>query len=197
MVAVFIVALSVFLLARSSLDLAALPAVLAPLVAFLPGSLLTTSVIELSTGQMVAGAGRLAAGGMQLLLLALGITSAAALVGVPGIDVAAGTNPLGPVVPWVGVAVFGARVVAYRCARQQSLGWIQLLLCAHAAHVVGSLFLGGVLSAFIGALVAALVAAQRSEPPTMVTFLPAFCFLGAGVLGLVRIASILAGDRTG
>ena len=118
MAGAFIVALSVLLLARNSLDLSVLPAVLAPLVAYLPGSLLTTSVIELSTGQMVAGAGRLAAGGLQLLLLVLGITSAAALVGVPGIDVAVDTNPLGPVVPWVGVAVFGARVVVHRCARQ-------------------------------------------------------------------------------
>ncbi len=200
--AAFTVALSVFLLARSSLELAVLPAVVAPLVAFLPGGLLTTSVIELSTGQMVAGAGRLAAGGMQLLLLALGITSAAALVGLPRIDLAADTSPLGPVVPWVGVAVFGAGVVVYRCARRQSLGWVLLVLfAAYAAQVIGSLFLGGVLSAFIGALVttpvAAFVAAQRSGPPPMVTFLPAFWLLVPGALGLVGVASILGGDRTG
>lgn len=199
----FVVAVVVLLLGRSSsLQLAVVPAVVAPLVAFLPGTLLTTSVIELSTGAMVAGAGRLAAGGMQLLLLALGTTSAVALVGMPSIPITSQGHPLGALVPWVGVGVFGLGVVLNRCARMASLGWILLVLyAAYAAQVLGGLFLGGVLSAFVGALVMApvggLVALQRTGPPTMVTFLPAFWLLVPGALGLLGVATLVSGDSTG
>jgi Putative threonine/serine exporter len=66
--AAFVVALGVFLLARAGLSEVILPALLAPLVTLLPGVALTTGVVELATGQMISGAGRIAAGGMQLVL---------------------------------------------------------------------------------------------------------------------------------
>ncbi|HET9649201.1 MAG TPA: threonine/serine exporter family protein [Microlunatus sp.] len=201
-VAAFVVALAVLLLSRTSLELALLPILMAPLVLLLPGALLTTSVIELATGQMVSGAGRLAAGAMQLLLLALGITAAAALVGVPAIDLTRSQTPLGPLGPWIAVAVFGAGVVLNRCARARSLGWILLVLyVAYGAQVVGNLLLGGVLSAFVGAAamtpVAAIVARQRTGPPAMVSFTPAFWLLVPGALGLVGVTTILDGDVNG
>ena len=62
----FTVAVVVFLLPRTGLSVGVLAPLIAPLVMFLPGALLTTSVIELATGQMVSGASRLAAGAMQL-----------------------------------------------------------------------------------------------------------------------------------
>jgi hypothetical protein len=73
-----------------------LPALLAPLVTLLPGAALTTGAVELATGQMISGAGRIGAGGMQLVLLALGITGAAAVAGVPAIDLDTAALPLGP-----------------------------------------------------------------------------------------------------
>ena len=71
--AAFVVALVVFLVARTGLPLVILPSLMAPLVTLLPGAALTTGAVELSTGQMISGAGRIAAGGMQLVLLALGL----------------------------------------------------------------------------------------------------------------------------
>ena len=56
-----------------------MPTLIAPLITLLPGALLTTAVIELASGQMISGAGRLAAGATQLLLLALGIVGPALL----------------------------------------------------------------------------------------------------------------------
>ncbi len=200
-VCAFGVSLTVFLLARTGLDLGGYAALVAPLVSFLPGALLTTAVIELSTGQMISGAGRLAAGMMQLVLLALGIVAAAQLVGVPATSVSdVASHPLGPLAPWIGVAIFGIGVVVHRCARPASLGWILLVLyVAYAGQVVGAYLFGDSLSAFVGALlmtpVAMLAANQRSGPPTLVSFLPAFWLLVPGALGLVGVTQYLGDER--
>lgn len=197
----FGVSVTVFMLARTDLDLGVFAPLIAPLVTFLPGALLTTSVIELSTGQMLSGAGRLAAGAMQLVLLALGIVAGAQLVGIPATgltDTAA--DPLSTIGPWVGVAVFAVGVLLHNSARRSSFGWILLVLyVAYAGQVVGGLLLGGVLSAFVGALAATpaalFAASQRSGPPTLVTFLPAFWLLVPGALSLVGVTKVLGADR--
>ena len=198
----FSVSLVVFLLSRTGLEFDVAPSLIAPLVTLLPGALLTTSVIELSTGQMVSGAGRLAAGAVQLVLLGLGILAAAALVGVPAFDLTATKPALGAVGPWLAVGVFGVGIVMNLCARPSSLGWILLVLyVAYGGQVLGGLFFGGVLSAFVGAAgmtpVADLVARQRTGPPAIVSFTPAFWLLVPGALGLVGVAALLNGDSTG
>ena len=198
----FSVSLVVFLLSRTGLNFDVAPSLIAPLVTLLPGALLTTSVIELSTGQMISGAGRLAAGAAQLVLLGLGILAAAALVGVPAFDLAATKPALGAVGPWLAVGVFGIGIVMNLCARPSSLGWILLVLyVAYGGQVLGGLFFGGVLSAFVGAAamtpVADLVARQRTGPPAIVSFTPAFWLLVPGALGLVGVAALLNGDSTG
>ena len=200
--ATFSVATAVFLLARAGLDIGILPTLVAPLVTLLPGALLTTSVLELATGQMIAGAARLAAGAMQLLLLSLGIITAAALVGIPAIELSEARVGLGPVAPWIAVGVFGVGIVLGQCARATSLGWILLVLyVAYGAQVLGDALFGGVLSAFIGAAVmtpvAVLVSRQPSGPPTLVSFMPAFWLLVPGALGLVGVTTILDGDTYG
>lgn len=198
----FVVAAAVLLAARVVPDLGVLPSLVAPLVLFLPGGLLTTGVIELATGQMLSGAGRIAAGAMQLVLLAGGIVAAAALVGVPAVDLASSSNALGPVAPWFGVAVFGAGTVIYRCGRPRTIGWVVLVLAvAYGAQVLGDALLGGALSAFVGALamtpVALAVSRFPSGPSPLVSFLPAFWMLVPGALGLVGVTSLLDGDSNG
>ena len=198
----FSVSLVVFLLSRTGLDFDVAPSLIAPLVTLLPGALLTTSVIELSTGQMISGAGRLAAGSAQLVLLGLGILAAAALVGVPAFDLTATEPALGAAGPWLAVGLFGIGIVMNLCARPSSLGWILLVLyVAYGGQVLGALFFGGVLSAFVGAVVmtpvADLVARQRTGPPAIVSFTPAFWLLVPGALGLVGVAALLNGDSTG
>ncbi len=200
-VVAFVVAVSVFVLGRLHEDIGVLPALIAPLVTFLPGALLTTGVIELSTGQMISGAGRLSSGLLQLVMLALGIGSGAKLVGVASRSVEPlGEAPLGDVGPWIGVALFGAGVAVYHCARRSSLGWIILVLyVAYGAQIIGGLVLGPVLSAFVGALVmspvAAYVARLSSGPPLQVSFLPAFWLLVPGALGLVGVTQLLGANR--
>jgi uncharacterized membrane protein YjjB (DUF3815 family) len=197
----FGVSVAVFLLGRMGMDVSGFTSLIAPLVTFIPGALLTTGVIELATGQVVSGSGRLAAGVMRLVLLALGILSAAALVGVPATDVSAvESNPLGALSPWIGVAVFGIGVVVNRCARRQALPWIIVILyVAYAGQVIGGLFLGTSLAAFCGAVimtpVAMFVASQESGPTTLVSFLPGFWILVPGSVGLVGVTSLLGAQQ--
>jgi uncharacterized membrane protein YjjP (DUF1212 family) len=196
------VSLPVFLLARAGLTTDVVPCLIAPLVTLLPGALLTTAVIELATGQMISGAGRLAAGGTQLLLLGLGIVGSALLVGIPALELTTAAPALGTVGPWLGVAVFGVGITVNRCIRPRSLGWILIVLyVAYGAQVLGGLVVGGVLSAFVGAAVvtpvADLVARQRTGPPAIVSFTPAFWLLVPGALGLLGVATLLSGDAAG
>lgn len=188
----------VVLLVAHVVDPGVLPAMVAPLVILLPGGLLTIAVIELATGQIMSGAARAAAGAMRLLLLATGIVAASALVGIPARDVVAG-NPLGPLAPWIAVALFGIGITVYQCARPASIGWIMVVLfVAYGAQVIGDVLFDGVLSGLVGAAamtpVAVVVARQRSGPPALVSFLPAFWLLVPGALGLVGVAGVLEGD---
>ncbi|QYH36722.1 threonine/serine exporter ThrE family protein [Salinibacterium sp. M195] len=190
--------LIVLLVARISADSGVLPSLIAPLVILLPGGLLTTAVIELATGHIMSGSARAAAGAMRLLLLAVGIVSAGALVGVPAINLDVSSEPLGPIAPWIAVAVFGIGITVYQCARPASIPWIMLVLyVAYGAQVIGDVLFGGVLSALIGAIamtpVAVLVARHHSGPPAIVSFLPAFWLLVPGALGLVGVTELLGG----
>ena len=192
----------VFALTRAGLDAGVLPALIAPLATLLPGGLLTTGVIELATGQMMSGAGRLAGGFMQLVLLAVGVMGSATLVGTPAITLGSGENPTGALAPWFAVAVFGVAMVIYRCGRRAAIPWVLLVLyVAYGAQVLGDVFFGGVLSALIGAFamtpVAYLVSTRRTGPAAFTSFLPAFWMLVPGALGLVGVASLMGGDSAG
>lgn len=204
----FLVACVVFLVARVSPGVALLPPLVAPLIPFLPGALLTMGTLELATGQSVSGVARLASGGLQLVLLAAGIVGAAQFVGLPGGgDVAAATSAtgwggvVGVLAPWLGVALFGVGVAVAHSARRSSLPWILLVLVvAYAGQIVGGLFFGPTLSAFFGAMamtpVAVFASRQPLGPPPLVTFLPAFWLLVPGALGLEGVTRVLGESGT-
>lgn len=193
----FLVAVPVFLLVRTGWSIGLLAPLVAPLVTFLPGALLTTGVIDLATRQMIAGSSRLALGTMQLVLLALGITAAAGLVGVPATSIgSSGGQLLGWAAPWIGVLIYAVGVVLNNDARRSTLPWIALVLVvAYAGQVVGGVLFGASVSSFVGALVmtpvAMFAATRRSGPPFLVTFLPGFWVLVPGSLGLVGVTSAL------
>lgn len=200
-VGAFVAAVVVFGLGRALPELSVFPPLVAPLVVFLPGALLTIAVYELATGQILSGAGRLAAGILQLVLLGLGIVAGAQLLGVPAaVLTVAGTSAVSVALPWLGVAVFGVGVVLFNGARLETLPWILVVLyVAYAGQVIGGLFFGSALSAFVGAMVmtpvAMLAARQPSGPPTLVSFLPGFWLLVPGAMGLAGVTSLLEEDR--
>lgn len=197
----FAVSTAVALLTRTSLDPGFLAPVLGALVTFIPGGLLTTAVLELATGQMISGASRFIFGGLQLVLLAIGIVGGVQLVGLPVIDIApAGDSVVGAISPWLGVLVFGVGVLLTFSGKPRSLGWMLLVLyVAFAGQVLGGLLIGSYLSGFVGAAVmtpvAVFAAGQRSGPPTMVTFLPAFWLLVPGAVALVGVTQVMGDTR--
>ena len=189
------------LLVARAVDPGVLPAMVAPLVILLPGGLLTIGVIELATGQIMSGAARAAARG-----------DASAPAGDRhrrGIRArrhsrarSRGANPLGLVAPVDRGGVFGIGITVYQCARPESIGWILVVLyVAYGAQVLGDVLFDGVLSALVGAAVmtpvAVVIARQRTGPPALVSFLPAFWLLVPGALGLIGVASVLYGDLGG
>lgn len=196
----FSVATITFLVARTGWDLNPLAALVPPLLTFLPGAQLTNGTIDLATSQIVSGAARLAAGFMQLVLLAVGITAAASLVGVPaGLVEGARQSSLGPVAPWLGVLVYGTGLVFYKAARKGSRRWILLVLViAYAGQVVGGLLFGSAVSALFGAFcmtpAAMIVSTRPTGPPPLVSFLPAFWMMVPGALGLVGVTTALGGQ---
>lgn len=204
LVASFLVASMVFLAARVAPGMAVLPPLVAPLIPFLPGALLTMGTIELATGQGVSGMARLGTGVLQLVLLAGGILGAAQFVGVPGnpsLDATTATTAwsgaVGVLAPWLGVGVFGYGIAWAHAARRSSLPWILLVLyVAYAGQILGGVFFGTTLSAFFGALAMTPFAVHASRqplgPPSLVTFLPAFWLLVPGALGLEGVTRILS-----
>ncbi|QKJ18073.1 threonine/serine ThrE exporter family protein [Microbacterium hominis] len=195
----FGVAVVVFLLLRAGLGYGILPALLAPLVLLLPGTLLTTAMLELATGNLISGAGRLAGGATRLLLLGAGIATAAVVVGIPDVDIDIEGTALGPLAPWIAVAVLGVGISVHSSAPRRALPWMLLVLyVAYAVQVLSDQLVGGVLSAFIGALVltpvTALVARQPTGPAALVTFTAGYWLLVPGALGLIGVTSLLEQD---
>jgi uncharacterized membrane protein YjjP (DUF1212 family) len=169
---------------------------IAPLVTFLPGAMLTTATIELASGEMVAGASRLVNGSVQLLLLAFGIVAGAEIAGRPGEELRdSQANLLGWWAPWLGVVVFGLAVSVYYSAPPSALPWLMLvLLVAWIGQLIGNELVGADVSGFFGALAMAPVALALERapggPPAQVTYLPAFWLLVPGALGLIGVTEV-------
>jgi uncharacterized membrane protein YjjB (DUF3815 family) len=179
-----------------------LRALIAPLVTFLPGGVLTTATVELASGEMVAGASRLVFGSVQLLLLAFGIVAGIELAGLPSEALQdEQSDLLGWWAPWLGVAVFGVAAAVFFSAPRGALPWLMVvLLTAWLGQVVGERLVGGAVSGFFGALamtpVALAIARMPGGPPSQVTFLPAFWLLVPGALGLIGMTEIVGDPAT-
>ncbi|MFE6997196.1 threonine/serine exporter ThrE family protein [Microbacterium sp. NPDC057659] len=200
-VAAFVCATGVFLLAEV-IDIGdPIHLLIAPLVTFLPGGVLTTATVELAAGQMIAGASRLVYGFVQLALLAFGILAAGTLVGVDSADYEPleGGGTVAWWVPLIGVLVFATGNYLHFSAPPSTFGWVLLVLAvAYAAQTIGGLVLGPTVSGFIGALamtpVVLWIAGLRNGAPSQLTFLPAFWLLVPGAAGLVGLTEAVATD---
>lgn len=200
--AAFVCALAVFLIAPYVPIGDPIRLLIAPLATFLPGGVLTTAVVELAAGQMLAGASRLVFGFVQLSLLAFGILAAGTLVG-------AGSSSYVPLetsaaLPWwisiIAVLLFAIGNYLHFSAPARTFGWVLLvLLVAYGGQVIGGALLGATVSGFIGALamtpVVLWVATLRHGAPSQLTFLPAFWLLVPGAAGLVGLTEAIGTTR--
>ncbi|MFK3677160.1 threonine/serine exporter ThrE family protein [Microbacterium sp. NPDC090218] len=199
--AAFVCAAAVFLLAEVIEIGDPIRLLIAPLVTFLPGGVLTTATVELAAGQMISGASRLVYGFVQLALLAFGILAAGTVVGVESrsyepLDAA---TPL----PWwvaiIGILVFALGNYLHFSAPPSTFGWVLIALAvAYAGQWAGNEFVGPTVGGFVGALVMTPVvfwiAGLRHGAPSQLTFLPAFWLLVPGAAGLVGLTEAVATD---
>src|SRR5262249_36686331 len=206
-VAATLVSALVFLAAKIGLPVDPLHALVPPLVAFLPGAMLTLGMVELAYGDMVSGSSRLMTGFVQLVLLAFGLAAGAALIGYSPenlLDAAqeSVTAPWVPLARWAGVVVFGAGAYVHFSAPRNSLGWMFLvLLLTFGAQQLAAALVGKEVSGFFGMLVATplgyLIQLRFKGPPAMVTFLPSFWLLVPGALGLLSVKRMLSDRAAG
>jgi uncharacterized membrane protein YjjP (DUF1212 family) len=200
-VAAALVSFLVFLAMKYGLPVDPQYALVPPLVTFLPGAMLTFGMVELAYGDMVSGSSRLITGSVQLVLLVLGLTAGAALVGYSPEHLAeaapaAVAGPWAVGAAWAGVAVFGVGVYFTFSAPPRSLRWmLVVLLLTFGAQQLTAGFFGKELSGFFGMLVATplgyLIQVRYKGPPAMVTFLPSFWLLVPGALGLLSVKRLL------
>jgi uncharacterized membrane protein YjjP (DUF1212 family) len=196
-VASFLTALVVFVVARYFHFDNPIRLLVAPLVTFLPGSMLAIATMEIAAGQMVSGASRLINGIVQLALLAFGILAAAALISVPERYLRDHeVTSLGSWAAWLGVLVFAVGVYLHFSAPLKSLPWMLLvLLVTFAGQSVGQALFGDDLSGFFGAVIMTplvlWVEKLRYGPPKLVTFLPAFWLLVPGATGLIGLTQVI------
>lgn len=172
-----------------------------PLITLLPGGALTTGTVEVATGQMISGAGRLAYGTMQLMLLAFGILAAAALLEKgPGRLVYTAESGYGWWVSWLGVGLLALGYYLHYSAPSRALPYLAgVLLVAHLGQVVGAAVFDSQLSGFFGALALTPVVlwldATNHGPPSLVTFLPGFWLLVPGAGGVVGLTELVGSHQ--
>ncbi len=196
--AAFVVAALTALAVKHDVTDPGLRAMIASLVVFIPGVALTTAFLELTEGQMVAGASRLVWAGTQLGLLAFGIVAGVSVVGIPAERAFASSDRLlGEWAPWLGVLVFAVGVIVAHSAPAGTFpSLLVVLYAAWTGQVLGNELFGAYASGFVGALVmtltAYLLARLPSTMPVYAMFLPGFWLLVPGALGLIGLTTFLA-----
>lgn len=200
--AAFIVSAAVFALAEVYDGENPVRSLIPPLVIFLPGAMITTGTSELAAGQMIAGASRLVAGMVALMLLAIGIVAGATIVGASSFQlVDRPPTQLGAWAPWVALLVITLGNHLYHCAPRRALPWILLVLVvAYTGQTLGARVFNAEISGFFGALamtpVVLAIGRSRLGIPSMVLFLPAFWLLVPGAAGLLDITQLVGTDDT-
>jgi uncharacterized membrane protein YjjB (DUF3815 family) len=193
----FLTAIVVFVAARHLHIDNPIRLLVAPLVTFLPGGMLTIATTEIAAGQMVAGASRLVNGFVQLALLSFGIVAAGTLLRVsPAYFVDHQVAGLGAWAGWAGVVVFAIGIWLHLSAPLRSLPWMLVVLfIAFAGQVIGDAVFDSQVSGFCGALAMTPVVLWLERlpggPPKLVTFLPAFWLLVPGATGLIGVTQVV------
>lgn len=167
------------------------------LVSFLPGLTLTIAAVELTSGQVMAGASRLVYGIARLALLAFGVFAAIVVSGRPA-EVNAHAYQLGAWAPWVGILLVSVGYYLFSAAPRRSLVWIlYALVVAYSAQLLGNVLLGPELSGLVGAAVAVpaiyLAARLRAAPPVAIMLTCAYWLLVPGALGFIGLSEAAAG----
>lgn len=174
-----------------------------PVLILIPGAALTTAVIELTGGDMIAGASRLMYAIVVLLSMAFGFALAIDIANLPTSSLQDLTNSQTPAwVPWLGVPIFALGNVLYFCTPKRL--WVWVVVVAVGAFGISQLcqqvisleFASGIAAGF------ALLAAWNINnwlgggPSALVLFLPSFWMLVPGSMSFVAISGVFTDDKS-
>ena len=178
---------------------ALVPAVIASIIALVPGMDLTTAARELATGHLVSGASRLAFALMVFALLTLGLIVGGLAGGWAfGTVELVDTSPAPIWLPMLGVLLAALGLMLLNQAHTRDWVWILLAcLVAFSAATIGQMIGSPVVGAFIGALAVGLsgnLFATLSSRPGSIMHLPGLILLVPGSIGLRGLATLLADD---
>lgn len=171
------------------------------LVSFLPGLTLTIAAVELTSGQVMAGASRLVYGVARLGLLTFGVYAGLTLAGESP-PPATAPQQLGAWAPWAGILLVSIGYYLYSSAPRRSLLWIAYaLVVAYGAQLLGNVLLGAEMSGLVGALVvvpAVMLAGRlQAAPATAVMLTCAYWLLVPGAMGFIGLSEAASGTAGG
>jgi uncharacterized membrane protein YjjP (DUF1212 family) len=172
----------------------------APLVIFLPGSLLTTGMIELASMHILSGSARLIYGVAMLMLLFIGIAVGLNLSNLPSYQVYAYEAVSFPWwAPLLGTSLFGLGTFVRLSGANRDLFWMLVVLyVAMVGQAFGDYFINPYFGAFVGATLMALtsevIGRSPRRTPAVVSQVLAFWFLVPGSRGLLSVTSLLTKD---
>jgi uncharacterized membrane protein YjjP (DUF1212 family) len=172
----------------------------APLVIFLPGSLLTTGMIELASMHILSGSARLIYGGAMLLLLLIGIGIGLNISNLPDFQVYAYEAVSFPWwAPFLGTLLFGLGTFVRLSGANRDLFWMLVVLyVAMMGQAFGEAYFNSYIGAFLGATLMALssevIGRSVRRTPAVVSQVLAFWFLVPGSRGLLSVTSMLIED---
>jgi uncharacterized membrane protein YjjP (DUF1212 family) len=198
--AAIIVSVFVFGLTKRGMVFGPSTLIVPPLVIFLPGATLTTSMIELASRHLISGSSRLIYGAATLFLLFIGIGIGLELTNVPEALV---YTYEASVFPWwapiLGTLLFGAGTFIRLSGANRDFFWMLLVLyIAMAGQTFGERLFNPYIGAFLGAMLMALsselIARSPRRTPALVSQALAFWFLVPGARGLLSVTRILSDD---
>ncbi len=173
---------------------------IAPLIIFLPGALLTTGMIELASMHILSGSARLIYGAAVLLLLFIGIAIGLNFSGLATYQVYTYEAVAFPWwAPLLGTTLFGIGTFIRLSGANRDLFWMLLVLYIamlgqSLASSISILTLGRFSARLLMALSSEMIARSPRRTPAIVSQTLAFWFLVPGARGLLSVTSILSED---
>ena len=198
--AAIVVSTLIFFLTRLGFIYGSANLLIAPLITFLPGAVLTTGMIELASMHILSGSARLIYGATILLLLFFGISAGFYFSGLASYEVYAYEAVVFPWwAPLLGTLLFGVGTFIRLSGANRDLLWMLLVLyIAMLGQFFGERYLNSYFGAFLGATLMTLgseiIARSPRRTPALVSQTLAFWFLVPGARGLLSVTSILSED---
>lgn len=173
-----------------------------PVVVLIPGAALTTALIELTTGDMIAGSTRLISALVVLLSMAFGLALALDIVRMPSTHLTDLTATQAPAwVLWFAAPIFAVGNILYFCTPRRA--WIWTIVFAAGTfwlnrglqELIQPAFASGVALGVALFFAWGINAHVKGNPSVLVMFLPTFWLMVPGSMGFVAVSGAITEDR--